>query len=117
MKKGLVFVLMMTACVACTSGDKKIPKNILPVDKMKLIIWDLTQAGSYASYLKDRDTSIKHLNTMYMAEVLKMYHISKEDFFKSFTYYQSDPSLNKILFDSISAYAQRQRAELYKRHQ
>jgi hypothetical protein len=116
MKRGLVFVLIMSACIACSSGDK-IPKNILPVNKMKLIIWDLTQAGSYASYLKDKDTSIKHLNTMYMAEVLKMYNITKEDFFKSFQYYQSDPSLNKVLFDSVSAYAQRQRAEVYKRHQ
>ncbi len=93
------------------------PKDILPVDKMKLIIWDLTQAGNYATYLKDKDTSIKRLNTMYMGEVLKIYHISQDDFFKSFKYYQSDPSLNKILFDSVSAYAQRQRSVMYKMHQ
>ncbi len=116
MKKYLVFVLSI-AFVACSSGDNKIPKDVLPVDKMKLIIWDLTQAGSYANYLKEKDTSSKSLNTMYMAEVLKMHHISKEDFFKSFKFYQSDPSLNKVLFDSVSAYAQRQRAEMYKRRQ
>jgi hypothetical protein len=116
MKKGLVFVLMMTACVACSSGDKKIPKDVLPVDKMKVIIWDLTQAGSYAVILEEKDTS-RHLNTMYMAEVLKMHHITKKDFFKSFNFYQSDPSLNKILFDSVSAYAQRQRGVIYKRYQ
>jgi hypothetical protein len=117
MKKGLVFVLIVNVFIACTSGDKKIPKDVLPVDKMKLIIWDLTQAGAYANYLKEKDTSTKRLNTMYMAEVLKMHHISKEDFFKSFKFYQSDPSLNKILFDSVSAYAQRQRAEIYKKRQ
>jgi hypothetical protein len=117
MKRGLVFVLIITAFYACSSGDTKIPKDVLPVNKMKQIIWDLTQAGSYASYLKDKDTSVKHLNTMYMAEVLKMYHISKDDFFKSFKYYQADPSLNKVLFDSVSAYAQRQRAVMYNRHQ
>ena len=117
MKKGLLFAFTMSACIACSSGNKKIPKDVLPVDKMKLIIWDLTQAGSYANYLKQKDTSIKRLNTAYMAEVLKMYHISKDDFFKSFDYYQSDPSLNKVLFDSVSAYAQRQRAIIYKRYQ
>lgn len=117
MKRGLVFILIIGAFSACSSGDNKIPKNVLPVDKMKLIIWDLTQAGSYANYLKEKDTSSKRLNTMYMAEVLKIHHISKEDFFKSFKFYQSDPSLNKVLFDSVSAYAQRQRAETYKRRQ
>jgi uncharacterized protein DUF4296 len=117
MKKGLLFVLSISVFLACSSGDNKIPKDVLPVNKMKLIIWDLTQAGAYANFLEDKDTSSKRLNTMYMAEVLKMYNISKEDFFKSFKFYQSDPSLNKVLFDSVSAYAQRQRAEMYKRHQ
>jgi hypothetical protein len=117
MKRGLVFVLIVNVFIACTSGDTKIPKDVLPVDKMKLIVWDLTQAGAYANYLKEKDTSTKHLNTMYMAEVLKLHHISKEDFFKSFKFYQSDPSLNKVLFDSVSAYAQRQRPEIYKKSQ
>src|SRR3982750_4800974 len=107
MKKSIVWLLFISA--ACKPGDKIIPKDILPVDTMKVIVWDLTQAGAYASYLKDTDTSIQKINTAYLAQTLKLYKLSKEDFFKSFNFYQAHPVLNKELFDSIYAYAQRQR--------
>ncbi|HEY1872290.1 MAG TPA: DUF4296 domain-containing protein [Chitinophagaceae bacterium] len=102
---------------ACTPEDKKIPKDILPINKMKHIVWDLAQAGAYASYKKEKDTSIKTVNTAYLAEVLKMYNISKADFFKSFNFYQAHPLLNRQLFDSVNAYANQQRVEMYKKRQ
>ena len=114
MSKCRICFLIFFAFSACTPEEKRIPKDILPVDKMKLIVWDMAQASAYASYLKDRDTSVKTINTAYMAEVLKLHNISKTDFFKSFNFYQAHPVLNKQLFDSVSAYAQRQKNELYK---
>ncbi|SFP71935.1 DUF4296 domain-containing protein [Parafilimonas terrae] len=99
---------------ACGTEDKKIPDNVMQVDKMKLVMWDLLQAGNYATIQKEKDTSIKQLNTAYMVQVLQLYKISKDDFFKSFDYYQTHPELNKILFDSINAYSQRKRGDLYK---
>jgi hypothetical protein len=84
---------------------------------MKYIVWDLAQAGVYASYKKEKDTSIKTVNTTYLAEVLKMYNISKTDFFKSFNFYQAHPLLNQQLFDSVNACANRQRVEMYKKRQ
>ena len=74
---------------------KEIPKDIMPVNKMKLIVWDMTQAGAYASYLKENDTSIKVINTGYLAEVLKLYNITKADFFKSFNFYQAAPGFKQ----------------------
>lgn len=114
MKKCFLFVIMFCVFAACTSEDKKIPKDILPLNKMKLIVWDMTQAGEYAMYLQDKDTTKKKYTTVYLTEVLKLYKINKDDFFKSFKYYQSHPILNKQLFDSVSAYAQRQRTNMYK---
>ena len=102
---------------ACTTQDKKIPKEILSVDKMKVVVWDLVQAGNYATILKEKDTSIKKINTAYMAQVLKLHNLKKADFFKSFDFYVAHPELNKQLFDSLNAYGQRQRANLYKKMQ
>lgn len=113
--KHLVVTLIFCAFVACTPEDKKVPKEVIPVNKMKLIVWDLIQAGDYASGLKENDSVIKKMNTAYLAEILKLHNINKTDFFKSFDFYQQHPVLNKILFDSVSAYAQRQRNEIYKR--
>ena len=114
MKKCLLIVMLFCVFVSCSSEDTKIPKDILPLNKMKLIVWDMTQAGEYALYLQAKDTTKKKSTTIYLTEVLKLYKINKEDFFKSFKYYQSHPILNQQLFDSVSAYAQRQRAVMYK---
>lgn len=100
--------------LACTSKEKQIPSDILPVDKMKLVVWNMTQAGEYALYQKEQDTLLKTLNTVYFNEVLEMYQVEKSTFIKSFDYYQSHPSLNKMLFDSVSAYSTRQRGRLYE---
>ncbi len=112
--KYLFCIAFLFVFSACGTEDKKIPDNVMPVDKMKLVMWDLLQAGNYATIQKEKDTSIKQLNTAYMAQVLQLYKISKDDFFKSFDYYQTHPELNKILFDSINAYSQRKRGDLYK---
>jgi hypothetical protein len=117
MNRVLQCFIVFCAFAACTPEDKRIPKDILPIDKMKFIVWDLAQAGAYASYQKEKDTTVKILNTTYLAEVLKMHNISKTDFFKSFNFYQAHPLLNQQLFDSVNAYAGRQRVELYKRRQ
>ena len=117
MKRCLACIIFLCAFAACTVEEKKIPKDIMPVDKMKTIVWDMIQAGAYASYLKENDTTIKRNNTAYFAEVLKLHNINKADFFKSFSFYQKHPVLNKELFDSVNAFAQRQRNNMYKRHQ
>lgn len=116
MKKHFISLIIACLFAACTPKEKRIPKDIMPIDKMKIIVWDLTQAGAYADYLNQKDTTKKNISTVYFAEALKLHNISKEDFFKSFNFYQAHPVLNKILFDSINAYSQRQRNEIYKRN-
>jgi len=117
MKPIVTCCMLIGVLIACTTKDKKIPKDIMGINEMKLIVWDLSQAGAYASMLKEKDTSIKTVNTAYLAEVLKMHSISKKDFFTSFDFYQQNPVLNKELFDSVNAHAQRQRGSLYKREE
>jgi len=112
-----LFVLFFLVVASCTEKDTEIPKDVLPINKMKVVVWDLIQAGNYASSLTEKNASIKNINTVYLSETLKLHNISKADFFKSFNFYQSHPVLNKVLFDSVSSYAQRQRNEIYKRYQ
>ena len=103
---------------SCSTKDTKIPKEIMAIDSMKTIVWDMIHAGAYATYLKESDTTKKtSFNTAYMAAVLKLHKISKQDFFKNFSYYQQHPALNKLLFDSINAYAERQRNNMYRKYE
>jgi uncharacterized protein DUF4296 len=117
MSKIFIAIILFVFFVQCTPEDKKIPSEILPVDTMKIIVWHLIEAGDYATSLKEKDTTIKSLNTKYFSEVLKLHHINKENFFKSFNFYQSHPYFNNVLFDSVNAYASRQRNQIYKSRQ
>ena len=117
MKNYFLCCIIFCAFAACAPKEKEIPKEILPINEMKVIVWDMIQAGAYADYLKEKDTTIKTLNTTYLTKVLKLHNIVKEDFFKSFNFYQAHPILNKELFDSVTAYAQRGKVDMYRRKQ
>jgi hypothetical protein len=114
MKKLIYLSAVVVLFAHCTPEHKKIPKDILPVDSMKIIVWQLIEAGDYATFLKRKDTTIKSFNTAYFNQVLQLHRLDKPTFFKSFDFYQSNPYFNNILFDSVNAYAQRQRSEIYK---
>lgn len=117
MRKIFIAIIVPVFFIRCTPEDQRIPPEILTVDTMKLIVWHLIEAGEYATSLKEKDTSIKLLNTTYFSEVLKLHHIDKNNFLKSFNFYQSHPYFNNILFDSVNAYALRQRNKIYKYRQ
>lgn len=114
MSKAIFTIFIFTFLLACTSADNKIPKDIIGVDSMKIIVWHLIQAGDYASVLKSKDSTIKSINTSYFAGVLKLHHLDKNTFLKNFNFYQAHPNFNSILFDSVNAYAQRQRTDMYR---
>jgi hypothetical protein len=61
-----------------------------------------------------KDTlNLKVLTTQAFQQVFDFYHITKEEFYKSYRYYEEHPDKNSILMDSLSAYAGRQREQLY----
>ena len=115
-KAAAVFIFFCIFC-ACTPEDSKLPKNVLSIDTMKVVVWHLIEAGDYATNKKSKDSTIKLLNTTYFGAVLKLHHLDKTTFQSSFNFYQAHPNFNSILFDSVNAYAQRQRGEMFKRRQ
>ena len=117
MSKKFLAIIILFFFVRCTPEDRKIPSEILPLDSMKIIVWNLIEAGDYATSLKEKDSTIKSLDTRYLTEVLKLHHLTKDEFFKSFNFYQTHPYFNNVLFDSINAYASRQRNQIYKSRQ
>ncbi len=87
---------------SCTSPDD-VPKKILPVNKMRTVLWEVMQADEAVNYYYLRDTSLnraKKAEELYQ-KVLVMHNISYEEFNKSFGYYQSRPDLLKQILDSM----------------
>ena len=113
MKQFSVFILLIY-CAACSSPNK-IPDDIMDVNKMKPIVWDMMRANSLSQNLRKTDTNLVKKETLANYErVFKVHGVTKETFFKSYNYYLQHPDKNKILMDTLVAYANRQRTELYK---
>lgn len=110
--KLLLFILIFSL-IACNE-NKPMPANVLPVDSMKLIVWDLIQGGELASiqYPGYKDSFNKKSMVLF-ERILAGHHLDKNSFFNSFDYYSQHPDVNKILFDSIQAYSNRQRKSIY----
>jgi hypothetical protein len=115
MKQLFAIILTCIFAVACSSPNK-IPDDIMGIDKMKPIVWDMLRAGALSQNIHKTDSTVLRKETFEnYQQVFKVYGITKDDFYKSYNYYLQHPDKNKILIDSVIAYAGRQRAELYKK--
>ncbi len=103
-------IFSFTVFCACSSGTG-IPSNVLPPSKMQLVIFDLLRADELVNNFMLKDTSLNR-NTetkkMYQ-QVFLIHNITKEQFYKSYNFYQGHPDKNKILIDSLTAFGNRKR--------
>lgn len=113
MRRLLVIVLVLAA--AC--GKSKKADEILPPEKMEKVIWDMVQADEFMQTFVVKDSNKLDANAerykLYQ-QVLQLHNTTKEQFKKSYDYYVARPGENKVIFDSLSAKANRRIQEVYK---
>jgi hypothetical protein len=99
---GLIALLSFYSCAKKTA----VPKNILPPDKMEKVLMDLMEADeliirkSADSVFNDSLDKGVIYNTIF-----RQHKTNKEEFKKSFSYYESHPELLKVVLDSIQSKA------------
>lgn len=111
----LFLVLLMALLTGCANSDK-VPADIIPSAKMETIIWQLMQSDEYVNRQLTKD-SLKKPSVEKMKiyqEVFSLNGTSFNEFRKSYRYYMSHPDIAKVMFDSISVKANRQRTDMYK---
>ncbi|MEO5683846.1 MAG: DUF4296 domain-containing protein [Chitinophagaceae bacterium] len=109
------FLLLITALLA-SCGSSKVPADIIPVHKMETILWQLMQSDEYVNTLLVKD-STKKSSTERMKIYQQVFDFNKTsmgEFKKSYHFYMTHPDITKVIFDSITARASRERIELYK---
>lgn len=109
-------VLLGLFIVSCTNRTG-IPKDIIPPEAMQGIMLDLVMASQYTVQHISRDSLIRDkikANQELLEEVFTIHHTTRKAFRQSLNFYESRPDLNKKIFDSLSAYANRHQKDLYK---
>ncbi len=96
---GAIFFL-----AACRRSDS-IPANVLSPKKMQEVMWDMMRADQFlADYVINKDTTAnKDSESIRLyREVFAIHHVSKNEFKRSFSFYNSHPALLKPIMDSIA---------------
>jgi hypothetical protein len=113
--KRLIIFFIVANLAACTDRTS-VPKNIIQPATMQKILKDVIIAGVYSDQFITKDT-LKHdkrkANNELMDSVFKLHKITREEFKESLSFYESRPDLNKMIFDSLAADANRHKPELF----
>ena len=111
-----VILLMLVFTLGSCSRSGKIPPEILSKEKMQTVLWQLMQADEYVNQQVARDsTQKKRLDKIKIyQQVFALNQTSEEEFRKSYRFYMGHPDISKVLFDSISERAARERVGLYQ---
>jgi hypothetical protein len=108
----LFFVVLFSAC----SNRTGIPGDIIPTDTMTMIMKDVILANEYSTAYFPKDTVRKDkmlANQELLDGIFEIHHVTREEFKNSLHFYESRPDLNKKIFDSLTAFANRHKTELY----
>ena len=111
------FLLLSCLLSVLSCADKnKLPPDVIPVNKMKIIVWELEIAEATASdkFLLQKD-SLRMASTSLYQQVFANYKTDKKSFYNSFTFYEQHPDLMKVLFDSVTSYGNRKKNAAFKK--
>ena len=109
----VIFLLLFLAACSNRSG---VPNDIIPPDSMQKIMKDIIEAEQYSAQFISKDSTKRDkvkANQELMEVIFQVHHITREEFKNSLSFYESRPDLNKKIFDSLVADANRRRPELY----
>jgi hypothetical protein len=103
------FLLVAMTVVFSCSPKNTLPDDVIEPGKMQDVFWDYIRADIYTTDFIKRDTSKNALleNIKLQKAIFRQHNITKEQFYKSYTYYVSKPELMKAIIDSMVAHHSR----------
>jgi hypothetical protein len=118
-------IRLLSAFILCSiffscTDKSKVPDNIIPKQKMEVIMWDMLQADRFVNeFLPKRGDTTYNDTAVFKSyqSVFNIHKVTREEFLKSYKFYLGRPDIMRGMFDSISVQAQRRRAEVYKKDQ
>lgn len=99
-KRNWLIVFLLITLFSC---KRKQAAEILPINSMKLVMWDILKSDEWYTQTAMRDTLHLRLNENFQIyeQVFKIHHITKAQFYNSYKYYETHPDQFKVLIDSV----------------
>ena len=115
MRQRQVYLLLVFVLLAGCNGS--MPKNVLPVNTMKVVMFDMLKADEWYARKLVGDTlmlKVKEDIPLY-EQVFAVHEITKKQFYDSYHYYEAHPVAYKELVDSLESYANKQKLKTIKK--
>ncbi len=113
--KYLIFIVGFFFIIGC--NDKTgTPSGILGKQKMQSVMWDIIRAEVFTEQFMKKD-SLKNIsmeNLKLQNAIFSIHKVTRSQYYESYDYYVSHTDLIRLVLDSMSAKADRDRFELYK---
>jgi len=106
--RNLAAVCFFIAFISC-KGKNDLPAGILPEKKMQEVFWDFVKADVYAfDHIRHDSTKNAAIENLKLQNsIFKLHHVTREEFYKSYTYYSNHKELMSTMIDSMLAKQQR----------
>lgn len=97
----LISVLLFGACQS-SSKEEEINKNeIIPEEKMIVVLADMQLAESYLDFLRKNGNQTKDSAMVYFERVFKKHQINQEEFEKSLLFYKKDLDHMGLIYTNV----------------
>ena len=95
----IILIISNFGCIR----DNKVPKDVIPQNQMRKIMWDLMRADAYVTdfIMKDSTCDKKVESIKLYEKIFSIHSTTRETFKKSLAFYQSRPDLFKVINDSL----------------
>ena len=94
-------LLLVMFLAGCKPKLPSVPGDVIPAKEMETILIDMHMADAVAETKSMGDVNEKRLTQQYYLQIYKNHNITKEDFLKSYLFYQNNPVLLNQMYDNI----------------
>jgi hypothetical protein len=109
-----VIPLLFLALTECKSEKHPMPSDVLPVEKMKMILADMQIADAVAETKALGGANERILSEEYYGRIYQLHHVTPEQFTASMKFYETHPVWLNKLYDEILTELSKRSADVSK---
>ncbi len=95
--------LPLLCCLLAACSGSSVPDNVLPPEKMEVVLYDVIRADEMVDFLKLSDSTWQPFSrrTDLYDSIFQLHKVKKETFQNSLRFYQGRPDLLKEVLEAL----------------